>query len=289
MTDKLSLPLDVRLMNLSASLLFTGCAALVLVAGVWWLLRHPGLAMARIVVQGDLVHNNAVTLRANVVPHLVGNFFTLDLHAARAAFEQVPWVRRAQLRRAYPGSLLVQLQEHEALAYWGPESGSALVNRQGEVFEANLGDIEQEGLPHLLGPAGSAPEVLRMHGLLQSAFAALELDLRVLELTGRGGWRATLGDAAVVELGGGTQQEVLQRAQRFVRTLAPVATKYGRRVQALEFADLRHAGGYALRLRGVSTVGAQGASAQRQSIPGAGSAGRNARPTRQHATDRGRD
>lgn len=254
MNATLPAPLDVKLMNWTASALFMGCALAVLAAGAWWVLRYPGFAIARIVVQGELVHNNAVTLRANVAPHLAGNFFTVDLRAARDAFEQVPWVRRAQVRRVYPGSLQVELQEHDAVAYWGPESGSALVNTQGEVFEANVGDVEQEGLPRLLGPAGSSPEVLQMHGLLEPVFKPLGLEVEMLELTGRGGWRATLDSGAVVELGGGTPQEVVQRTQRFARTLTQVAAQYGRRVDALETADLRHAGGYALRLRGVSTT-----------------------------------
>ena len=154
MTQTLPAPLDVKLMNLTASVLFVGCVLLVLAAGAWWVLRYPGFAIARIVVQGELVHNNAVTLRANVAPHLVGNFFTVDLRAAREAFEQVPWVRRAQVRRVYPGSLRVELQEHDAVAYWGPDTGSALVNSQGEVFEANVGDVEQDGLPRLLDRFG---------------------------------------------------------------------------------------------------------------------------------------
>jgi len=254
MNATLPAPLDVKLMNWTASALFMGCALAVLAAGAWWVLRYPGFAIARIVVQGELVHNNAVTLRANVAPHLAGNFFTVDLRAARDAFEQVPWVRRAQVRRVYPGSLQVQLQEHDAVAYWGPESGSALVNAQGEVFEANVGDVEQDSLPRLLGPAGSSAEVLQMHGLLQPVFKPLGLEVDTLELTGRGGWRATLDSDAVVELGGGTPQEVVQRTQRFTRTLTQVAAQYGRRVDALESADLRHTGGYALRLRGVSTT-----------------------------------
>ena len=134
MTSTLPVPLDVKLMNLTASVLFAGCVLAVLAAGVSWVLRYPGFSIARIVVQGDLVHNNAVTLRANVMPHLAGNFFTVDLRAARAAFEQVPWVRRAQVQRIYPGSLRVELQEHEAAAYWGPESGSALVQK---TYSAN--------------------------------------------------------------------------------------------------------------------------------------------------------
>ena len=180
-----------------------------------------------------------------------------------SAFALAPWVRKALVRREFPGGLHVELQEHDAVAYWGPETGSALVNSQGEVFEANVGDVEQEGLPRLIGPQGSSAEVLQMHGVLQPMFEPLGMAVDVLELTGRGGWRATLDSDAVLELGGGTPQEVVQRTQRFLRTLTQVAAQYQRRVDALESADLRHAGGYALRLRGVTTVTAQAAAAKK--------------------------
>ncbi|MBP3979870.1 cell division protein FtsQ/DivIB [Acidovorax sp. JG5] len=260
MNPSLPAPLDVKLMNLTASVLFVCCVLLLLGAGARWVLLHPGFAVARIVVEGELVHNNAVTLRANVAPQLAGNFFTLDLRAARTAFEQAPWVRKALVRREFPGGLRVELQEHDAVAYWGPDSGAALVNSQGEVFEANVGDVEQEGLPRLVGPQGSSAQVLQMHGLLQPVFEPLGMAVDELVLTGRGGWRATLDSEAVLELGGGTPQEVVERTQRFARTLTQVAAQYQRRADALESADLRHAGGYALRLRGVTTVTAQAAA-----------------------------
>ncbi|RUP35749.1 MAG: cell division protein FtsQ, partial [Curvibacter sp.] len=44
---------------------------------------------------------------------------------------------------------------------------------------------------------------------------------------------------------------------RFVATLTQVTSRYGRRPTSLESADLRHTEGYALRLRGVTTVSAE--------------------------------
>ena len=103
MTAAMPAPLDVKLMNMTASVLFglrPACAG----GGCLVVMRYPpGFAIARIVVQGDLVHNNAVTLRANVGPLAGGQLFTVDLRAAREAFEQVPWVRKAAVRREYPG------------------------------------------------------------------------------------------------------------------------------------------------------------------------------------------
>lgn len=252
MNHALPSPLDVKLMNLTASVLFVLCAVLVLAAGAWWALRHPAFDIGRIVVQGEMVHNTAVTLRANVAPQLSGNFFTINLQAARDAFEQVPWIRSAQVRREFPRTLRVVLQEHHAVAYWGVDTDTAMVNSAGEVFEANGAD--QDGLPRLSGPQGESVQVLQMYRQLQPLFEAVGMALEALDLSHRGGWRATLEGGAVVELGAGTGQDVAQRTQRFLRTLTQVAGQYQRRADALESADLRHNGGYAVRLRGVSTV-----------------------------------
>ena len=249
-------PFDVKLMNLAASALFAACFVLLLAAGAWWALRNPLFAIGGITVQGDVAHNNAVTLRANVAPRLAGNFFTVNLAAARQAFEDVPWVRAAVVRRQFPNRLRVQLQEHRAVALWGAESESRLVNSFGEVFEADAGDVEQEGLPRLAGPEEQSGQVLAMYLALRPLFDGLDLTMERLALTARGGWQVELDTGAVVELGRGTTEEVAERTQRFLQTLTQVASRYGRQPEALVSADLRHADGYALRLRGVTTTSA---------------------------------
>ena len=60
------------------------------------------------------------------------------------------------------------------------------------------------------------------------------------------------------ELGRGSEAELQARTARFLKTLTQVTSRYQRRPDAVETADLRHADGYALRLRGVSTGSADG-------------------------------
>jgi cell division protein FtsQ len=255
MNSALPAPLDVRLMNMVASALFLACAVLVLAAAARWLARSDAFAIEHITVRGDLEHNNALTLRANVSHKLDGNFFTINLGQVRQVFEAVPWVRQASVRREFPNRLDVVLQEHRPVAYWGPESGSAMLDRQAEVFEANVDDVDpQEAMPRLAGPAGTSAEVLAMYRLLQPIFALLDMTVEELTLSARGGWHAELDTGASIELGGGSAEEVRMRAERFVRTLTQVTAQYGRRAQALESADLRHTDGYAIRLRGVTTT-----------------------------------
>ena len=253
------LPPDVRLMNAVATLVYLVAAAGAAAAGVMWLMRSPLFPIRVIQLDGELARNSVPTLRANAEPRLAGNFFSIDLQQARAAFEGVPWVRQAVVRRVWPDRLDVQLQEHHAAALWetpGEDPGAdRLVGDQGEVFEANLGDVEDEDLPTFAGPEDSAPQMLALYRRLQPVLAGLDMRIARLALSGRGSWRVVLDDDAAIEIGRGSDDELLARTERFARTLGQVTARYH---APLLYADLRQAGGYAVRLRGVSTAAPAG-------------------------------
>jgi cell division protein FtsQ len=246
-------PLDVKLMHTTATFLFLAFVVMGLVAAARWVVRLPAFDIQSITVNGEVSHNNALTLRANVAPRLSGTFFSMDLGRVRAAFEAVPWVRRAVVRREFPNRLSVTLQEHQAVGYWGGEGELRLINSQGEVFEANVGEVDQETLPRLNGPEGQGAEVLAMFRALAPLFGPLDLPLDQLELSSGGSWRARLDTGASIELGRGSVAEVIARVHRFLKTLTQVTSRYSRHANAVESADLRHENGYAIRLRGVTT------------------------------------
>ena len=251
-TPALDLPIDVRLVQ-AATRWLTGVAVLAIGAvGLGWVARQPYFALHQIRIEGDVARNSASTIRANAAPRLAGNFFSLDLQRARGAFESVPWVRRAVVRKVWPDRLVVSLEEHRAAALWATDDGNdKLVNSFGEVFEANIGDVEDESLPRLAGPDAASPRMLSLYRRLNPVLARLRAgDIEQLHLSGRGSWRAELEGGAAIELGRGTDNEVLERAERFVRTLPQVTGQYQR---PLEYADLRHVDGYAVRLKGVTT------------------------------------
>jgi cell division protein FtsQ len=251
------LPMDIRLMNLATWLLAIGIGVTALIWVTARALRHPVFAISRIVVEGDTSHHNELTLKANVGGRIHGNFFTLDLAQARSTFESVPWVRRATVRREFPNRLRVQIQEHRSMGFWGADSESRMVNSEGEVFEASAGDAETDTLPRLIGMDNQSAEVLKMHQLLSARLEKLDVTIETLELTGRGAWRMQLDGGGVIELGRGTQTEVLARLEQFFATQQRVLASYQRSgLDQLESADLRYPSGYAIRLRGVSTVAA---------------------------------
>ena len=261
-TQAHGLPVDVRLMNATAALFAVVGGLAIATVALLWLAQQPVFALRAIRVEGDVARNTVATLRANAMPRLAGNFFSLDLQRSREAFESVPWVRHAVVQRIWPNRLAVRLEEHRAAALWATDEGEdKLVNSFGEVFEANPGDVDEDDLPVLRGPDGSSPRLLALYRKLQPVVQPLDMRIEELSMSGRGSLTAELDGGAAIEIGRGEDDEIVARLQRFVATLPQVIAQHQR---PLVHADLRHNDGYAVRLKGVSTSGS-----------GSGGAGRN--------------
>jgi cell division protein FtsQ len=92
--------------------------------------------------------------------------------------------------------------------------------------------------------------MLDMLRRLQPVLAPLG-DIDTVKLTERHSWSVELDNEASIELGRGTVDEVLARADRFVRTLPELQRQYP---APLSHADLRYTEGYAVKLRGTTTL-----------------------------------
>ncbi len=270
------LPVDVRVTFAAAHTLFAVLGLVLVAAGLVWLARWPGFALRDVQLQGELLRTNLPTLRAQLAPRLKGSFFSVDLAQVQHAFETVPWVRHAVVRRVWPDGLLVRLEEHRPAALWQGNSSAStsaandrIVNDLGEVFEASAADIEDSAaspgspaaqaaaLPTLAGPEGSAAAMLALYRKLVPVLAQMDQQIDTLELSDRGSWRTELRSGAVIELGRGSAEQVVARTTQFVQTVAAATDKWR---APLEVADLRHSDGYAVRLRGITVSSAASAA-----------------------------
>jgi cell division protein FtsQ len=171
-----------------------------------------------------------------------GNFFTVELEDIRSAFEKLPWVRRAEVRRRWPDAIELRLEEHQAVAYWSVADNDEihLVNRHGEVFVAS----SNADLPGFSGPQGSAAYLLARHAEFSRLLAPLERRLVRLWLSAREAWKLELDDGLVIVLGRDQERAPLaQRLARFVSAWPETLEQVGVQVAV---ADLRYRKGFAL-------------------------------------------
>ena len=158
---------DPRALHAIANGLVMLAFACLLLAGLWWLGQRPVFDLLAIEVGPvngrRLDHVDERKMMAQGVNRLDGNFFTVGLDRVREHFEQVPWVRRAEVRRIWPNRLFVALEEHQVLARW-KDDGGRFVNTHGELFAVNPAEVaHHQDLLLLSGPTGSQALVARRY------------------------------------------------------------------------------------------------------------------------------
>lgn len=229
--------------------------AIVVVYGVYRFIHLPVFAIEQVLVEGELKRCSVEDLRAGVFANLPGNFFTLDLAETREALEKVTWVRQARVRRVWPDRLVVHIEEHQPMAIWREQGvPDRLVNRLGEIFEANLGDVDN--LPELEGLRSQLGQVIDMHAKLLTLLRPFSMDVVRVSLSPRGSWEIELKRGEVIELGRGSAEDVLARLERFAHAIQRPGAQWAGR--SWDRADLRHMDGFALHL----TATAPGQAAQ---------------------------
>lgn len=235
-----------RQLNLAANLLF-GCAALLAaVAGLRLLLESPLFPVREILVRGTLKNAQRADLE-QAAKGFGGNFFAVDLATVRARLEQVPWVRRVDVRRVWPDRVEASVEEHVALARWGDD---ALVNTFGERFSGK----SAESLPMLAGPAGSESFVAQHYRRFMEILAPIGESVERVVLTPRHAWQLRLASGLTLELGRDSNETVEARLARFAEVFPETLGRLARDASGLTprfpHVDLRYPNGFALRVAG---------------------------------------
>lgn len=238
-----------HLLNAIADLLWLVGGAVLLLAVVLGITRLPLFPLTTVEITAPLRETRRAEIERALGGQLAGNFFTVQPDRVRDALEKLPWVRKAQVRRQWPGTLEVTLEEHRAIARWG-EGAAQLVNSHGEVFYGAT-----RLLPALVlnGPTGAAPELMAREAEFSAALAPAGRTVRQVVLTPRLAWRVVLDDGLVLELGQEQEKSpVVERVKRFAGVYAQVIA--GRETPPA-IVDLRYPNGFALRLAVLGTAG----------------------------------
>lgn len=233
-------------MNLVSDVLLVMSSVLLTFAVLKVAVSMPLFGLREVVIVSPLSHVTTAQLEYVAESALGGNFFTVDLEKARSAFENLPWVRSAQLRRVWPGGVEVSLEEHVAVAYWSnAESGDTqLVNSFGELFDAAAND----SMPVLSGPVESSRFMLQKMRRFNDLLQPINRKVLAASLSGRQAWQLKLDDGMVVELGKEQSRAPLEeRLSRFVGLWPQLSDTLTRPVKV---ADLRYQSGFAVRMAG---------------------------------------
>ena len=238
---------DVRVLNATANGLFAAALAASLAVGLWWLSQRPMFTIRQIVVVAPpaeaLTNVQPSNLRHLPIERLAGNFFFADLREVRAVFETHPWVRMAKVRRVWPDTLVVEVDEHRPFALW---NGDRLLNTFGEAFSANPADVEDDrSLPRLSGPDGEERRVQAFYLDLVRELVPLSMNPEMVELSERRAWRVGLSDGTELLFGREGPVGVTERLASWLQMRSAISRRLPGQPLVV---DLRYPAGFAIRV-----------------------------------------
>jgi cell division protein FtsQ len=187
-----------RLRRITLALL--GASALALaVSALIWAAQRPRFDFRRIEVVGDLRHVSRATIRSALAGRLAGNFFTMRLGQARAAFESIPWVASASVRRVWPDRLVVRLVERRAVGVW---SDGRVLSDAGQLFDGNPDEAQLDGAQiEFSGPPRFAGAAVARLQELAPALAQLQAGVAAVDISDRASWTVRTSGGQVLDLG----------------------------------------------------------------------------------------
>ncbi len=258
---------DARLTNFIANTLVLLAVFALLAGAVAWVAQRPYFAITTLQIEpqdpsGSLAYVSPASVRATIAGKVTGNFFSVHLDDTRRLIETVPWVRHASVRRVWPNTLRIKIEEQQPLAYWNENQ---MINTWGESFMANQGELPDDAqLPQLNGPENSERLVVQRYAEIARWFAPLNLHVREVTLSPRYAWEVTLSDGMHLSLGRDPAADVADphgrsgalpfaaRIERFVQAWPRLAQRLDGR--AISNADLRYSNGFAITLAPVSNT-----------------------------------
>jgi cell division protein FtsQ len=187
-------------------------------------------------VSGKFQRVSAEQLRASLSSRVGANFFTVDLQELREAATRISWVSAVRVRKQWPDTLRVEVEEYVPVAHW---NRGQLIAATGAAFSVPEADTIQ-GLPWLSGPDERMDEVLAAWSGINDMLTPLGLEIGQLRLDRRGAWSMELGNGTRVQLG---RDATSERLKRLIASWEPLVRRKG---QAPMDIDLRYSNGFAV-------------------------------------------
>ncbi len=198
-----------------------------------WLMDRP---IEAIVVNGVFQRVSAAQLEEALSSHVVAGFLSADIYAMQEELTRIPWIATADVRRRWPASIEVFVEEQAAAATWGK---SGLLNVQGNQFVQDATHLPAE-LPRLNGPDGTEALVAGRYFQIQTRLEQRGLSARSMTLDDRGAWVFELNNGIRVRIGA---SDFDQRLERFFLALDH---GMGASPGEVDYIDMRYTNGLAI-------------------------------------------
>jgi len=197
-------------------------------------LARVDLPIKQISIIGEYQHidKEQVDLIAN--EYIEGNFFLINLDQTRHAFKKLAWVREIAIRKKFPDTLEVTIEEHKPIARWGRVG---LVNSYGEIFNA----ASQEELPSFIGYETFVKEMTLKFMEMNKILSKELMQVGTITLSERLSWEVITDNQVRVILG---KDNIIKKLNLFTNNYQNILAGLKNRI---EYVDLRYKDGFSVK------------------------------------------
>jgi cell division protein FtsQ len=198
------------------------------------LLARADLPIRQISIIGEYQHidKEQVDLIAN--EYIEGNFFSINLDQTRQAFKKLAWIREIAIRKKFPDTLEVTIEEHKPIARWGR---IGLVNNYGEIFNA----ASQDELPLFIGYENFVKEMTLKFMEMNKILSKELMQVGTITLSERLSWEITTNNQVRVILG---KDNIIKKLNLFTNNYQNILAELKNRI---EYVDLRYKDGFSVK------------------------------------------
>lgn len=213
---------------------------------VRWMNQSPTFQLKQLVVQGDLHYLTQDDIRNKLLSMgPLGSFLDQNVSKIQESLASLPWVASVSVRKQWPDIIHVLVKERQPVAIW---DGQALVDAQGQVFQASPEAITGQSLVSFYGPADASDLMLKTYQKLEPILADNGFQIGQLSLNEWHSWSLTLKNGIQLRLG---QDNINQRIERFIWLYPDFLKQSKKQGQPIAYVDLRYSNGAAVGWKAV--------------------------------------
>lgn len=209
-------------------------------AGVWgwsWLQNKQHLHIDTVHIIGERKHVSEADIEKIVHRYTGDNFVKMDVAQLQQALIEKPWVASVAVRKVWPNTIEVRVDEQQAVARWHDKG---VLNAQGVFFFPNEKTLPTD-LPVLTGPEDMAKKILLSYHDFSAILTAKALKIKRIFVTDRHAWQIQLTNGVIIKLGTVDRNK---RLRRFARVWPKLTAHHKKPISVI---DLRYPNGMAVR------------------------------------------
>ncbi len=194
------------------------------------------LPIKKIRAQGEFVNVTEKMILDAISNDVDGGYFRVNVHNLKHKIEQLAWVKEASVRRVWPDSVVVTIEEQKAFAYW---KDKGFLNQAGEYFEPK--NIKSLKLPVLIGPENLNIKVMNIYKIFKLKLEKIDLSIAEINLDDRRAIYLQLSNNIKISLG---RIEYETRLMRFITAYKINLKKYSNKI---DYVDMRYTNGFSIK------------------------------------------